>query len=139
MSENTSNQIGNLFIRATRDKLRIATKRGTLLVEDLWDLNLESLNEIAILLDEKIQKHSRKSFIEETDNSGLDDATFAFTIVKYVIDTKLTEKKLAAAEKNRKAQINFLKGLQEKKKLQELENMSSDEINAKLAELGVAE
>jgi hypothetical protein len=135
MSENTNN---TLFINATRNKLRIASSRGTLQVEDLWDLSLEKLNEIAINLDETLQKQGRKSFIGGRAKEA-DEVQLQFDIVKYVIDTKLEERALSKVKADRAGQVAFLKGLQEKKQIQALENMSAEEIAAKLAELGVTE
>lgn len=133
MSENTNN---TLFINATRNKLRIHSSRGLLQVEDLWDLSLEKLNEIAISVDEALQKQGRKTFIGKPVKETTEIQN-QFDIVKYVIDTKLEEKALAKVKADRAGQIEFLKGLQQKKQIQALENMSPEEIAAKLAELGV--
>jgi bifunctional N-acetylglucosamine-1-phosphate-uridyltransferase/glucosamine-1-phosphate-acetyltransferase GlmU-like protein len=125
-----------LFIDASRQKVRISTSHGFLQVEDLWDLSLQSLDAIAIALDEAIAKQARKSFINARPKEAK-TVQLTFDVVKYVIDTKLAEQEAEKVQANRASQIAFLKGLQEKKQLAELEGMSSDEIAAKLKELGV--
>lgn len=128
--------MSQLFITAARNKVRFSTNRGLLTVEDLWDLSLESLDRIAVSIDEAVQKHGRKSFIgaQPKEAEGLQTQ---FDLVKFVIDTKLAEKAEAKTAADREAQVTFLKGLLEKKQLADLENMTPDEIKAKLAALGV--
>jgi hypothetical protein len=131
-----SNTIAERFIQATRNKTRIATTRGILQVEDLWDLSLPSLDHIAVKLDEEIQKRGRKSFIGKTPQEA-PELNDALEIVKHVIDTKIAEAEAAKIKAQQTSQVSFLKGLLEKKKLSELEGMTTEQITAKLAELGV--
>ncbi len=44
-----------MFEKASRLKLRIATAMGQLTVEDLWDLNLATLNAIAKGLNKQLK------------------------------------------------------------------------------------
>ena len=132
----SDNNISDLFINATRDKVRFNTLHGQLMVEDLWDLSLIHLDQLAVSLDTAIQNAGRKTFIDVRPK-GAEDLQAKFDIVKHVIDTKLAEKAAAKVAADRAGQMAFLKGLQEKKQIQALENMSEEEISAKLAELGV--
>jgi hypothetical protein len=122
------------FITATRNKLRIPSTKGTLFVEDLWDLSLEKLNEIAIQLDDILQKQTRKSFIAETPKENK-EAELQFEIVKFVITTKLEEKKNKDAETKRAKEIEFLQKLLSKKEMEALENLSSEEIQNRIKQL----
>lgn len=132
-----STETNNLFIKASRKKLRITTNKGPLSVEDLWDLSLPSLDTIAVQLDDAVQKKGRKSFIG-TQPREAEELQLQFDLVKYVIDTKLAEAEAAKTETDRRAQIAFLESLRDKKRIQALEELSEEEISRRLAELGVA-
>lgn len=83
-----------IFERATRLKIRYQTQNGILMVEDLWDLPLDSkikasLNSIAIQLNRQIKDSGEESFIGKSKVDPV--LQLKFDIVKYIIDTKLSE------------------------------------------------
>lgn len=124
-----------LFKQATQNKYRFESTKGLLTVEDLWDLSLTALDNVAVTLDEQIQKAGRKSFIERraASTTELDNK---LEIVKVIIADKQAEKeasKLRAEKANHKA---FLTDLLNKKKLTQLEGLSVEEIQAQLNALG---
>lgn len=129
-----SNSIDNQFIRASRKKLRFITNKGSLQVEDLWDLSLTSLDLLAVDLDEKVQKLGRKSFLTATVRDT-NDLQLQFDLVKFVIDTKVAEKEAAKERDSKEARKSFLKDLLEKKQLNALEGLSEAEIQAQIAAL----
>lgn len=51
-----------MFKQASKMKLRFATSKGNLSVEDLWDLSLPVLDKLAVSYDEELAKSPRKSF-----------------------------------------------------------------------------
>lgn len=53
-----------MFEKASRMKLRFNTQRGVLSVEDLWDLPLIQLDNIATALNKKLQESKTESFIK---------------------------------------------------------------------------
>ncbi|MFA5457111.1 MAG: hypothetical protein WC261_05690, partial [Synergistaceae bacterium] len=53
-----------MFEKATRMKLRIATGKGNLSVEDLWDLNLAQLNEVAKGLNRRVKELGEEDFLK---------------------------------------------------------------------------
>lgn len=128
--------INSLFIEAARKKVRFGTTRGQLSVEDLWDLSLDTLDTIAIQLSELVAKAARKSFITDAPKADA-DLTLQFDLVKHVIDVRLAENKAAKIAADQRAQVEFLKGLLQRKQLAELESMTPEAIKLKLAELGV--
>ena len=133
MSENKTT-IGDLFIKATRNKVRITTAQGLLLIEDLWDLSLTKLDSLAITLDEAVQKFGRKSFIglRPKEATSIQEQ---FEIVKYVIDVKLQEKETAKLKADVAAQVAMLRNLRDEKKTAALKDLSVEEIDAQLAAL----
>lgn len=128
-----------LFVKASRLKLRFPTKAGEVSVEDLWDLPLQhatkpSLDGIAIALHTALQSTPTISFVSKaTPGNNLDK--LRFDIVTSIIEVKVAEKaeaeeRAARAEKKRKI-LEIL----DRKENQALEGMSSDDLRAQLANL----
>ena len=124
-----------MFKQATKQKLRFATNKGYLSVEDLRDLSLPSLDKIAVALDEELAKSPRKSFI--TDNTPKnDELELKFNIVKEIIATKMKEKSDKEIAKDKAAEKARLTELLAKKRSEKLESLSEEELMKRLAELG---
>ena len=124
-----------MFKQATKQKLRFATNKGYLSVEDLWDLSLPSLDKIAVALDEELAKSPRKSFI--TDNTPKnDELELKFNIVKEIIATKMKEKSDKEIAKDKAAEKARLTELLAKKRSEKLESLSEEELMKRRAELG---
>lgn len=107
-----------MFEKATKQKLRFNVSNGTITTEDLWDLNLDSLDKVAISLDQEINS-SEKSFIKTKTiaNTILD---LKFEIVKHVIDVKqkeADERKLAKEKAVKRAQLTELINQKENEEL----------------------
>lgn len=130
---NTPNK-EDMFICALRKKFRFASGKGLLTAEDLFDLNLEALDTIAVGLDEKITKAGRKSFVAKRAPSTTEAQT-QLDVVKFVIETKQAEDEEKKARVEKAGQKEFLTGLLQKKKMQNLENLSAEEIEKQIASL----
>lgn len=127
-----------LFVAASRCKLRIATAKGSLTVEDLWDLSLKALDDIAVKLDAQLAPPARRSFLENPDVKAdvkMEQDRLALEIIKVVIETRQAENKATYAARQKADQVQFLKGLLEKRKMAELESLSAEEIEAQLKAL----
>lgn len=127
----------NLFEMATRKKFRFETLRGSVTVEDLWDMPLQSrdkfdLDEVAIQLSNDIEEV--KSFVVERRVEDV-IAKAKLDLVVHIIKTKLAEAKeneeagVRAEKKERILQI--IKNKQDAK----LEEMSEEELQQQLGEL----
>lgn len=127
----TSNET---FIIAARKKLRFDTTRGQFTVEDLYDLNLESLDRIAVALDAKVSSAGKKSFIGKRDRTAADESV-KFEIVKFIIETRLEEVEKSKARTALLGQKAFLQDLLERKRTAELETLPVEEIQKKIAAL----
>jgi len=133
MSNNTEKE-NIMFEQASRQPLRFDSSKGKVTVEDLWNLPLTELNVIAKALNKKIQEADEEDFIKEVSK---EDATtkLKFGIVKHIITTLKVEaeqRKNAAATK---AEANKLMELIAKKQEGALENLSVEELTARLAQL----
>ena len=58
-----------------------------------------------------------------------------FDIVKYIIDVRLEEQKVANLERQRAQEISTLKELQKQAKIRDLQNLSSEEIEERIKSL----
>lgn len=122
----------NIFERAARDKYTYMTALwGNLSTEDLWDLNLLTLDEVAKNIAKEIRHSEEESFIAQTSpNKKLD---IKLNILKYIITDKqnaIAAKKDAAKRKERK--IAILEAI-EKQDVDALSAMTKDELVAELA------
>lgn len=123
-----------MFEKASRTKLRFATSRGRILTEDLWDLPLPELDQIAIVLHGQIKTDEPVSFIRET--VAEDEAPkLAFDIAKHIIDVRLAEIEEARNQDAKKAKKQQLLSILARKKNDGLEELSEEEIEKMIAEL----
>lgn len=120
---------------ASKMKLRFATSKGNLSVEDLWDLNLVALDKLAVAVDEELSKSPRKFFIAETTPEN-EVAKLKLDILKDIIKTKMEEKNKKDAEKQRLSEKNRLLEILARKEQANLENLSEEELRKRIAELG---
>lgn len=123
-----------MYKKALRTKLRFNTTKGKLTTEDLFDLSLIDLNNLAISLDKKLSETPRKSFISDITPDTQEDE-LRFNIVKDVITLKLAERDAAQNAKAKAAEKAQLLEILHRKKNAALENLSVAEIEAKLASL----
>lgn len=125
----------SLVIKAARKKFRFyPSKGGEYAFEDLWDLNLQALDDIAISLDEKAQKEGRRSFVKKISatSSNLKDQ---LELVVFVIETKKEEQEIRQARVKDLQKLETLKGLRDRRKLEELESLSTEELEKQIAQL----
>ena len=122
----------NIFEMATRAGLRFEYK-GFIGVEDLWDLSLEALNSIYKSLKASV-KQSEEGLLN-TRNVADRELDLKIEVVKRVFEVKqeeLSEKKLAAAKRQKKEK---LMDVLERKQNQELESLPASEIEKMINEL----
>ena len=131
----------NMFEQAARLKLRFAVgTRVNLTVENLWDLPLtnvkgEDLDHIAIELQEKLSTNEKSFVVQQSKSKETQVNQLKFDIVKYIIDVRLEEQKVANLERQRAQEISTLKELQKQAKIRDLQNLSSEEIEERIKSL----
>ena len=124
----------NIFEQASRLKLTFSTNKGQLSVEHLWDLSLDSLDTLAKGVNRELKASEEESFVK-TRTKANTELVLRLEILKRIIEVKLQE---AEEKKNRaakRAQLDTLEQLRDNKALQELQNLSLEEINARIAAL----
>ena len=131
----------NIFEKASRLKLRFNVgSRLNLTVENLWDLPLtnikgEDLDHIAIELQEQLSSNEKSFVIQQSKTKETQVNQLKFDIVKYIIDVRLEEQKVANLERQRAQEITTLKELQKQAKIRDLQNLSSEEIEERIKSL----
>ena len=118
-----------MYKEALQKKLRFKTNKGMISTEDLFDLSLQNLNTLAIMLDKKISEAPKKSFIEELPAEENDDE-LRFNIVKDVINVKLKAHKDNINKALIEARNKRIAELIAKKEDEALENKSIEELRA---------
>lgn len=124
----------HLFLSASRSKLRFSTTKGLLSTEDLWDLSLESLNNIAKAVNRDLKASQEESFIVKRSAA---DATLELKleILKHVIATKQFENEEKLNKKKKADEIDLLESLLMEKETEGLKSLTPDQIREKLAAL----
>lgn len=129
-----------MFEKATRQKLRFPSSKGFLSVEELWDLPLQSrsgfdLDSVAKAVNTTLKSSQEESFIAPVENKSNKEAALQMEIVKHVIAVRLAENAAATSAIKRKQEREMLLGILERKQNAALEELSPEEIQARLASL----
>lgn len=122
------------FEKASRIKLRFKSDKGSLTVEQLWDLTLEELNSIAIALNKTLKDAKEEDFLK-TKSVEDTKTKLAFDIVLYILETKKAEMDKKKEDRDKKAKKEKLLEILDKKREDSLHNLSEEELLKKLNEL----
>lgn len=130
-----------MFEKASRAKLRFDTDRGSITVEDLWDLPLTSqtgklnLDGIAVALFGQLKAESTVSFVN-TPATANESVQLKFNIVKHIIDVRLAENAAKAQERNNAEKKQAILALIARKETDKLEENSLEDLRKMVDELG---
>lgn len=123
-----------LFINATRANYQFPF-RGMINVIDLWDLSLTNLDSVFKTLNAEVKKSEEESLLN-TKSKEDEELSNKIEIVKYIVSVKLDEeKKREDAKKNAEMRQRLLE-IKAKRQDAKLENMSDEDLDKALAELG---
>ena len=120
----------NMFEIAARRKYRFQFN-GSLTVEDIWDLNPESLDKIFKSLNAQ-RKHTMEESLLASKSKEDEDLMIKIEIVKHIVSTKLAEREAREAGKARKEQKQKLMALIEEKQNENLKSMPLEQLEAML-------
>lgn len=129
-----------LFMIASRKKLRFTSDRGDLVVEQLWDMPLTakngfSLNSLAIAVNKELKSYEEESFVETSTNPRRNDLAIMLEILKIVIAIKQKEDKDRKEAASRAAMRQQIREAIEAKRQEGLSSLSLEDLEARLAEL----
>ena len=122
-----------LFENATRGKYRFSFK-GSITVEDLWDLSPQNLDTIYKSLTKELKQSQEESLlVKKTEvDAVLDDK---INLVKYIVLIKLKEEDQRNKEREFKEKKQKILGLIADKQDNELQSKSIDELKDMLESL----
>lgn len=132
--------IKNIFEYATRNKLRFASVRGELTVEQLWEVPLRSrddfnLNVVAKTANKVWKDISEESFVESARTPEHTRREMALEVVKYVIEQKISEELAAKTRAEKKAEKEKLLSILAEKQDGKLSTLSEKELQRRIAAL----
>jgi hypothetical protein len=130
----------NIFEYATRNKLRFASARGELTVEQLWEVPLRSrddfnLNAVAKAAHKAWKDITEDSFVEMTKTPEHARRESALALVQYVIEVKLAEEAAAKKRAENRVEKEKLLAILAEKQDGKLSALSEKQLKERIAAL----
>lgn len=130
----------NIFEYATRNKIRFASSRGELTVEQLWDVPLRSkddfnLNTVAKVANAAVKDTNEENFVETARTAGHVRTETALELVKHVIESKLADEASVKKRTDNKIRKEKLLAVLAEKQNGKLSALSEKELRRQLDEL----
>lgn len=132
-----------MYKKAFREKLRFNIGQGVWSTEALFEISMSSLKKVVEVTHKQLKELSKAedddlAFLESevpTENKELELAKLRFEIAKDVYVTRRDERTAASEDAKNAAEIKHLEEVLARRKEQELENLSSEELEKKIAAL----
>ena len=132
-----------MYKKAFREKLRFNIGQGVWSTEALFEISMSSLKKVVEVTHKQLKELSKAedddlAFLESevpTENKELELAKLRFEIAKDVYVTRRDERTAASEDAKTAAEIKKLEEVLARRKEQELENLSSEELEKKIAAL----
>ncbi len=124
----------NLFEVATKNKMRFPY-RGSVSVEDLWDLPLTALDSVFKTLNAQV-KQSKEESLLSTKTKEDEALEIQIEIVKYIVSVKLSEKAAREDALEKKARKQKIMQIMDTKQDEALQNATIEDLQKMLNELG---
>ena len=133
-------QTTDIFKQATKLKLRFSSVRGDLTIEDLWDLPLTSKSNLSL---DGVGRPIQKALRESDEDSLVDVPTTSknelnslrLAIIKEIISVKQEENLIKQNQAAIESQKALLKQALASKKVDEINSLSVEEIEKRLASM----
>lgn len=120
----------NIFEYAARNKVRFPF-RGLISVEDLWDLSLANLDSIYKSLNKQAKQSDEESLLSTKTNVDT-ELDIKINIVKYIVSTKLEERRTRENETMKKIQKQKIMSAIAAKEDEALQNSSIEDLKKML-------
>jgi len=132
--------VNSMFEIATRTKLRFASTKGELSIEQLWEVPLRSkddfnLDVIARSANKALKALTEESFVETTRSPAQTKMELALDLIKYVIETKKDEEDTAKKRAANKIEKEKLLEILADKQAGKLSELSEKELQNRIKAL----
>ena len=137
--------MSNIYKQAAQQKLRFESKRGLLTTEDLFTLPISkgeiNLRDLAIAVNKKLTKSDTEipDFLSDEASTQTKEQQLLqlqLDILKDVIETRKEENQQVTEAYKRDQERAVIRELIAKKKQENFEDLSIDELEAKLESIG---
>ena len=133
-------QLLNDIAMVTEKDYVFESSKGGLIIYDLWTIPLtgkNSLNLVAQKLNKKLQEQSTETVDFVTGSTGGRNAldVAAFNVVLWVIETRKARVEKEMSQAVRRTERKKLEEVLARKETADLENLSADDLRARIAEL----
>ena len=119
----------DLYKKANKTKLRFETSKGILSTEQLWDLPVATLNELAVSLDEQYKDSGGKSFIPNQTTTPKDKTIkLQLDVVIDILESKVKDQEKASKANETRLHNKRIAELIEKRKEGDMENLTVEEL-----------
>lgn len=123
----------NIFEVATRQKYRFSYK-GSISVEDMWDLSLTALDSVFKTLNAKVKQAQEESLLN-TKTKEDEETEIKIQIVRHIVSVKQAEaaaREKAKENKEMKQRLLEIKAAREDKRLEGLSDADLDKMISEL-------
>lgn len=125
--------VENIFEYATRNKLRFPYK-GSISVEDLWDLTPASLDSIYKVLNKQVKQEQEESLLTVKQNTDT-DLDVQIAIIKHIVTVKLQEKEARVKAVEIKQRRDELAAIISEKEAQALKDLPIEELRKMMQDI----
>lgn len=117
----------DIFKLASQQKLRFQTSKGLLTTEQLWDLSIAELDNLAVTLNQEYEESGKKSFLVKKSIKDK-KAKLSFDVVYDILNTKVEENETARQKAEDKAHNEKILNLIAEKQDESLKGKSVAEL-----------
>jgi len=119
----------SIYKQASQRKLRVETPRGSLTVEQLWDLSVDELDAIAVSFHKQTESLSETTFLasKSTEDKAL---KLKFDLVLDILNTKVENQERAGKAAETRAHNKKIDELIAAKQESDLSSLSIEELEA---------
>lgn len=125
--------VEKMFELATRKKLRFSF-RGSIGVEDLWDLSVQNLDLIFKDLNSQLKQATEESLLQ-VKTAADKEVEVKIEIIKYIVKTKQEEAAAKLKAKENKEKRQKIQEILAAKQDQDLQNKSPEDLQKMLDEM----